>query len=235
MPFHLFLFDEEGDADQQDAGDDSQIDQQDEKPAPKAKPAKRAVSARSSASDANEAYELRAALEEARAAAESAKARVAELNSENVKRRKAAEQLETRLNTADKRVIRAEAVEALQEKGVISKRVVSLFLEDLGDKVKIDERTGDPIGIRENLDAWIAANKEFFKLQQEAEADKADDEKQKTEEKEPLKKNATATGASTGGAAGSGKNTGGLPDLRNLTPKERKDALDAYKRSLRRG
>ena len=158
MPFYLFLFGEEDPP----AGDpqvDPTVDPKaDPKPADKSVPK---VSVKHP-SESEDAYKLRVELEEAKADAKSAKDRIAELNAENLKRRKTSEALESRLNTADKRVIRAEAKEALLAEGVINARVVDLFLADIGDKAKIDPHTGDAIGIRDNLATWKRIKQGFL-------------------------------------------------------------------------
>lgn len=211
-----------------------------------------------------ELYELRRELDDARTAADAAKDRIGELNKENQKRRKDAETLEGRLNVADRRVIRAEAIEALQAEGVIHKRIVDIFLSDVGDKAKIDPKTGDAIGIRENLSQWKEAHKEFFKppvpatdttaqttateTQTTDKGTQATDKgsqstdkgtqtttETQTQSDDATKKNATSTGASTAGAASGSKATGGLPDLRTLDPKARREAMVAYKQSMRFG
>ena len=229
MPFHLFLFNEgEGEGD----GDPGLLGSLEPKTKPvvetKTTPTTKASIKHPSESE--EAYQLRVELEQAKADAQSAKDRIAELNAENLKRRKAAETLEARLNTADKRVIRSAAVEALQDEGVINKRIVDLFLADLGDKAKIDPNTGDAIGIRENLSTWKESNKDFFKALAEAGTQTATTEQTQTE---TTKKNATSTGASTAGATGTKQATGGMPNLMDLAPKDRRAAVDAYKKSLR--
>ena len=211
-------------------------------------------------SGVEEIYELRRELEDSRTAAEAAKERIGELNKENQKRRKDAETLEGRLNVADRRVIRAEAIEALQAEGVIHKRIVDIFLSDVGDKAKIDPKTGDAIGIRENLAQWKEAHKEFFKQPVQSTeievkttethvddkgtqvtdkgtqtADKGTQTTTDTQTDDSTKKNATSTGASTAGGASGSKATGGLPDLRTLDPKARREAMAAYKQSMRFG
>lgn len=174
---------------------------------------------------ADDSADLRRELENAQGQLASAQKRIGELNDENAKNRH-------RLNAADQRVIRAEARDALTQAGAISPRIVDLFLNDHADKVKIDQKTGEPIGIRENIDGWKTANVAFFKQAQPA--DDAPAGKDGDADDKADKPNRTGKGATTRGAANDQSgNSGGMPDLRGLSAKERTQAINAYKQSLR--
>jgi hypothetical protein len=116
------------------------------------------------------------------------------------------ETLAQRLDTADRRVMRAEAREALQAENVISDRITDLYLEDIRDKAKIDPATGEAVGIREHVAAWKESHQEFFR--------------------KPASQAATTTATQT-------TKPGELPNLRSLTPKARRAAMEAYKQSMR--
>lgn len=118
------------------------------------------------------------------------------------------EALARRLDIADRRVILTEARAALEAEGAISPRIADIYIEDVGDKAKIDPATGDAIGIREPLAAWKESHQEFFR--------------------QPAQTTATATQTAKGSLA-----PGELPDLRKLDAKARRAAMDAYKQSLR--
>lgn len=58
-------------------------------------------------------------------------------------------------------VIRGNAAAALAEAGAVSPRIVDLFLADMGEKLAIDSKTGEMVGL-DNLVAWKEANVAFF-------------------------------------------------------------------------
>ncbi len=114
--------------------------------------------------------ELRAALDEARRSAESANTRISELNRESQTHRQTAQKTKEQLDAVssqveltNKRAIRSEAKAAMLEAGVVSPKIVNLFLDEMGEKVAIDKKTGEPVGIHENLPSWIKENAAFFK------------------------------------------------------------------------
>ncbi|MDB5095281.1 MAG: hypothetical protein JWO85_3382 [Candidatus Eremiobacteraeota bacterium] len=174
----------------------------------------------------------------------SAQSRIGELNAENEKHRNRFKETKSTLDTvsaqvaaSNQRVLRADARDALTAAGALSSRVVDLFLADMGDKVKIDPKTGEPIGIAEALPEWKKANTVLFKAEtaEETEAEKtARLAAEATAAAAAAKGNSTAKGASTAAATATDTTaTGGLPDLRNLTAPQRKVALTAYRNSLR--
>jgi hypothetical protein len=178
--------------------------------------------------------------------------RIQELQEETKQRRLENKDLKTghaklaaRIEVSDQRVIRSEAREALREAGVINTRVVDLFLADYADKIKIDEKTGEPTGIAENLADWKAKNADFFK----ADAAAGDATGQSGADSGADsgaagggaggssggdgKNNATATGGSVAGggdSAGAGT-VGGLGDLRTMTPEQRRAAIAKYRQA----
>jgi hypothetical protein len=158
-----------------------------------------------------------------------AQSRIGELNAENEKHRNrfkdtktALDAVSSQVQASNQRVLRADARDALTAAGALSSRVVDLFLADMGDKVKIDPKTGEPTGIAEALPEWKTANSTFFKAERATETEAA-------------RGNSTARGASAAAdATTTTTTTGGMPDLTTLTPVERKAAIKAYKNSLRR-
>ncbi len=167
--------------------------------------------------------------------------------------------LQQQVAAQQQRLLRSETREALRAAGAVSDRVVDLFLADHKDKVAIDPQTGEPSGIVENLEAWKTANAAFFKppAAAAAETDASGGASGGSGSASPAstgaggaagagattgggsgdgtqRANATAAGASlAGGGGGSTGTVDGLPDLRKLSPAERKAAIADYKRSLR--
>jgi colicin import membrane protein len=160
------------------------------------------------------------------------------------------------IELTNQRAIRAEARVALVEEGAIDTDVVDLLLKAAGDSIKIDDKTGDIVGVREAIADYKVKKPSFFKAVQAIVDDKSktdDEKKAETESAEKKaaeekaaaekkaaddaaagKQNSTASGASTSGAGGgTGTTFGGLPDLRNLTSAERKAAMADYKRSIK--
>jgi hypothetical protein len=170
-----------------------------------------------------------------------AQSRIGELNAENEKHRNrfkdtktALDAVSSQVQASNQRVLRADARDALTAAGALSSRVVDLFLADMGDKVKIDPKTGEPTGIAEALPEWKTANSTFFKAET---ATETEDEKRArlAAEATTARGNSTARGASAAAdATTTTTTTGGMPDLTTLTPVERKAAIKAYKNSLRR-
>jgi hypothetical protein len=148
------------------------------------------------------------------------------------------------------RAIRLEARDALREAGVLHPDVVDLFLAK-SPEVKIDDKTGEVVGISDSLAKFKVSHAPLFKLVDAKADDKADDkaaddkkaDDKKSDDKkaddgkaddkkaDDQKRNATATGRTPAGQSG-GTNNSGLPDLRGMTPAQRKAAITAYKQSL---
>lgn len=143
------------------------------------------------------------------------------------------------------RAIRLEARDALRDAGVLHPDVVDLFLAK-SPEVKIDDKSGEVVGISESLEKFRVSHAPLFKLAQtddKSDDKKADDKKADDkaaddkkaddgDDKGDKKRNATSTGRTPAGQSGTQTNSGGLPDLRGMTPAQRKTAIDAYKRSL---
>jgi hypothetical protein len=182
--------------------------------------------------------------------------RIDELKNESISHRNKNKELKTELSTiaarqalADQRAIRAEVKSALVLAGVAEDVVddaVDGYLKFAGDKVKVDDKTGDIVGVDGTAD-FKTKKPSFFKAvaaviddktkTEEKPAEKpAEKPTEKPEEKPAEKPNATANGPSTAGDKGGTKTTvGGLPDLRNLSRDERKAAMADYKRVVKRG
>lgn len=145
------------------------------------------------------------------------------------------------------RAIRLEARDALRDAGVLHPDVVDLFLAK-SPEVKIDDKSGEVVGISESLEKFKVSHAPLFKMAQaddkgddkkaddkKADDAKADDKKAADDDRKDdgdKKRNATSTGRTPAGQSGAQSNSGGLPDLRGMTPAQRKAAIDAYKRSL---
>ena len=222
-----------------------------------AAPAKTAAQLRAAARhipDSDYPRELRRALE-------SASDRIGELNSENQKHRKTANELKATLATVsskqtlvDQRAIRAETRAELIKEGAIDTDIVDLLLKASGDAIKIDDKTGEVVGVREAILAYKEKKPSFFKAvtemivdkektaeEKDAEAKaleeqkKKDDEAKAAKEAEEKKKNATAAGNSpAGGQGGTTTVINGLPDLRGMSRDERKAAMRDYKQGVKR-
>jgi len=126
----------------------------------------------------------------------------------------------------------------------VSERIVDMFLEDMGEAITLDKKTGRTVGL-EKLGDWKKANAALFKPETEGgdgagdgnnggaaagAGDGGNNNQQRT--------NRTSNGASRGAGAGDqgGGGREGLPDLTKLgTPAERKQALRDWKRGLRGG
>lgn len=264
-PYVLALFDDTAVAD--DASAAVEDKPAPAKPAAEDKTAVRDQRGRFSIPATDDPRELKRALEDAQRLIESAHDRVSEVNREAQKHRqnfqsakseleavktqiKDLPTLQQQVQAQNQRLLRSETRDALRAEGVVHDRIVDLFLADHKDKVSIDQSTGEPVGIKENLAAWKEANAAFFKPKEDAKP--ADDAKAKDDAKDAKdakdaakddavkddkkKDNATAGGASPAGGASSGNGTvDGLPDLRKLNPEERKKAVADYKRTVRLG
>jgi len=120
------------------------------------------------------------------------------------------ETLEQRLDAADARLIRNEAVSALTAEGAISPRIAEIYLQDV--EARIDPKTGEVVGVREGVAAWKASHADFFA--------------QPTQD---------ATTTSQTASTGTKKATvAGLPDLHGMSIRDRRAAVEAYRTSLRR-
>lgn len=185
-----------------------------------------------------------------------AERRIGELNKENADRRrensdltKSHKALSDQVTAANSRAIRGEVRAALISAKVIDSDVLDLVLKQAGDSIKIDDKTGDVVGVSEAIEAFKKSKPRFFEVEQtDAERDAAkttaDDEKaaadkKKADAEKAARGNSTAGGSSVnGGGAGSGAGDGtidGLPDLRLLSKEERKVAVAAYERRVRGG
>lgn len=178
-----------------------------------------------------------------------AERRVHELTESDKQRRLENKELKAALATTQKsvelsnqRAIRAEVRVALQAAGANHSNldelgdIVDSFLKWGKGKVKVDDSSGEIVGL-ESVTEYKAARPSFFKAVTDAldgskkDGDSGGKDGKKGDDPKP---NATASGSSpAGGGSSAGVNTGGLPDLRKLTPEERKAALADYKRAQR--
>ena len=111
--------------------------------------------------------------------------------------------LRSTVDTLTRRTITTDAREVLDKAGAKSGRVVELFLADMGDKVKIDPKTGNTTGL-DAIAEWKKQNADFFKVEDDG-----------------------SSGARTK------DNKQGLPDLSTLkTASERKAAIAQFKRGV---
>lgn len=168
---------------------------------------------------------------------ERANTRLAEVNESDKRRRLENKELKTQLASvtsqvelSNKRAIRAEVKAALVSEGVIDADVTELFLRHAGDKIKVDDQTGDIVGVTEALASYKTAKPAFFKSATDSSAsgsgagngggqggdaagDGGDD-----------RPNSTARGASTAGTSSGtgGGSSGVLKKFSEMTPAERK-------------
>jgi hypothetical protein len=125
--------------------------------------------------------------------------RIGELMTESGSRRRENKMLTEQMSAVqqrqvrvDQRAMRMEAREALRARRVIDPDVVDLFLKHAGDKIKIDETTGDVIGVDPAADEFSTAKPQFFKPADNANAGNSSD----------ANTGAGDTGSSAGSAAG---------------------------------
>ena len=159
------------------------------------------------------------------------------------------------------RAIRSEAKAMLVEGGALHSDVVDLFLSKNAKTIKIDEETGETLGMADAFTAFKTSHASLFKAAPLAPDPNAPTEEKtgKTLEKDDtgyfllddkgkrvdyvlddktkkyVEKKPNHTGPGPSPAGGPGSSTPGvLPDLRNMTPAERKAALTDYRKSLRK-
>jgi hypothetical protein len=125
------------------------------------------------------------------------------------------ETLASRADAHDRRVIRRDAEQAVLEAGAISPRIADLLLQDI--EPKINPITGEVEGIKECVSKWRESHEAFFNLQPAPELHQA----------------GTVAEVSTGALHATV--AGGLPDLRPLSPKQRRAAVSQYVTGVRGG
>lgn len=136
--------------------------------------------------------------------------RIAELNDESANRRRENKELKNQLSSVqsrqslvDQRAIRMEAREWLREKGVIDADVVDLFLKHAGESIKIDEKTGDVVGVNEAGEKFKETKSVFFKAAESGASTGGDGSNN------GASGDGSGKGNGTGADAGTGANAGG--------------------------
>jgi len=94
---------------------------------------------------------------------EEAERRIGELNNENATRRQENRDLKKGLDTMQQRAIRSEAKAMLVEGGALHSDVVDLFLSKNAKTIKIDEETGETLGMADAFTAFKTSHASLFK------------------------------------------------------------------------
>jgi hypothetical protein len=168
LPFAIALFDDAGDAGVSDGGDAGQGNGA--TAASGANSGVRNGRGQFSRNDSGADRSYPTDLTEAHRLLADQDRRIAELNDESATRRRENKDLrkdlgslQSRQSLVDQRSIRMEAREALRANGVIDPDVVDLFLKHAGETIKIDDKTGDVVGVGESLAKFKDAKPVFFK------------------------------------------------------------------------